>query len=103
MIKVLKTSESPYARYYLREEFEDVKFELQLLDDILIGSPFTVRLMINNRSTRAFSIVGFLQVRSTYYTGRPHEVVKSDRREVILAPTSGLFLKNGLPCVTSII
>lgn len=42
MLRVLRMSKSSFARYYLNEQFEDVKFELLLLDDIIIGSPFTV-------------------------------------------------------------
>lgn len=43
MLKVLRMSKSSFARYYLNEQLEDMKFELLLLDDIIIGSPFTVR------------------------------------------------------------
>lgn len=42
MLKVLRMSKSSFARYYLNEQLEDMKFELLLLDDIIIGSPFTV-------------------------------------------------------------
>lgn len=40
MLKALKQSESLFSRYYLNEEFNDVKFDFKLRDDIVIGSPF---------------------------------------------------------------
>ena len=40
MIKALRQSESLFSRYYLNEEFNDVIFKFELLDDIVIGEPF---------------------------------------------------------------
>lgn len=40
MLKALRQSESLFSRYYLNEEFNDVMFDFELRDDIVIGSPF---------------------------------------------------------------
>lgn len=40
MLKALRQSESLFSRYYLNEEFNDIMFNFELLDDIVIGEPF---------------------------------------------------------------
>lgn len=40
MLKALRQSESAYSRYYLNEEFNDIMFNFELRDDIIIGQPF---------------------------------------------------------------
>jgi len=40
MLNALKQSESLFSRYYLNEDFNDVRFDFDLLEDIVIGSPF---------------------------------------------------------------
>lgn len=40
VLKALRQAESLYSRFYLNEVLEDVKFDFQLLDDVVIGSPF---------------------------------------------------------------
>jgi hypothetical protein len=40
MLNALKQSESLFSRYYLNEDFNDVRFDFSLIDDIVIGSPF---------------------------------------------------------------
>lgn len=41
MLKALAQSESLFSRYYLNEDFNDLKFDFQLRDDIVIGQPFS--------------------------------------------------------------
>lgn len=41
MRDALRRCENVFARYYLNEEIEDIEFDFQLLDDIVIGQPFT--------------------------------------------------------------
>ena len=45
MLRALRQSGNVFSRYYLNDEFEDVNFDFQLLDDIVIGSPFTVSIL----------------------------------------------------------
>ena len=45
MLKALRQSESLFSRYYLNEEFNDIMFNFELRDDIVIGEPF--RYIIN--------------------------------------------------------
>lgn len=40
MLHALRQNESLYSRYYLNEEFNDIKFDFKLRDDIVIGQPF---------------------------------------------------------------
>ena len=40
VLKALRQCENLYSRYYLNEALEDVRFDFQLRDDIVIGSPF---------------------------------------------------------------
>lgn len=40
MLKALRQSQSLFSRYYLNEEFNDVTFDFELRDDIVIGQPF---------------------------------------------------------------
>lgn len=42
MLKALRMSESLYSRYYLNEDFNDVRFDFELRDDIKIGQNFSV-------------------------------------------------------------
>lgn len=42
MLKALQMSPSLFSRYYLNEDFNDVKFDFELRDDIKIGQPFSV-------------------------------------------------------------
>ncbi|KAJ8865859.1 hypothetical protein PR048_033382 [Dryococelus australis] len=44
MLKALRQSASLFSRYYLNEDFNDIQFNFELRDDIVIGSPFTSRL-----------------------------------------------------------
>lgn len=48
-----------------------------------------VRLRMENKSEVAYSVIVFVLVRSTSYTGRPHKVVKQERREITVGPNSG--------------
>jgi transglutaminase 1 len=40
MLKALQQSENIFSRYYLNEDFNDIQFDFELRDDIVIGSPF---------------------------------------------------------------
>jgi transglutaminase 1 len=40
VLKALRQCGHLYSRYYLNEALEDVRFDFQLRDDIVIGSPF---------------------------------------------------------------
>lgn len=89
MQRVLRRSESMFARYYLNQKFSDISFKLILLDDIVIGEPFTVRFRLENTSMKMYTVIAGMFVRSTYYTGEVHELVKEQRTELVMAPESG--------------
>lgn len=92
MEKVLRRSESMFARYYLNDKFSDIEFKLLPVDDVVIGKPFTVRFSLRNTSSKMYTVVTAMFVRSTYYTGEVHELVKEQRTEVLLPPQSGMFM-----------
>lgn len=52
MLKALRQSQSLFSRYYLNEEFNDIVFNFDLRDDIIIGQPF--------RFVRSFTVSGLL-------------------------------------------
>ncbi|XP_022249455.1 annulin-like [Limulus polyphemus] len=42
MVRALRCCRNVFSRYYLNDDLEDVQFDFELLDDIVIGSPFSV-------------------------------------------------------------
>lgn len=65
-------------RFYLNEEFNDIVFTFDLLDDIIVGETFIVLLQIKNRSTRhSYRVSGLLAVDSIQYTGRNRDRLKA--------------------------
>ncbi|XP_034230748.1 annulin [Thrips palmi] len=80
MLKALAQSESLFSRYYLNEDFNDLQFDFQLRDDIVIGQPFSVVVLMRNRSRREdYSVTVVLRVDTVLYTGRVKEPVKKER------------------------
>ncbi|KAE8736894.1 hypothetical protein FOCC_FOCC017650 [Frankliniella occidentalis] len=80
MLKALETSESLFSRYYLNEDFNDLKFDFQLRDDIVIGQPFSVVVLLRNRSRQEdHHVTVVLRVDTVLYTGRVKEPVKKER------------------------
>ncbi|XP_014223313.1 annulin [Trichogramma pretiosum] len=89
MLKALRQSESHFSRYYLNEEFNDVRFDFELRDDIVIGQPFSIVLAIRNQSrTRPYQISVILRVEAVSYTGRLGEPVKKSESERLVKPAA---------------
>ncbi|XP_043667444.1 annulin isoform X1 [Vespula pensylvanica] len=87
MIKALRQSESLFSRYYLNEEFNDVMFNFELRDDIIIGQPFSVVLLIKNRSSyQQYEVSVILRVETVLYTGRVGTPVKKAQIERLVKP-----------------
>uniref|UniRef100_A0A182NEW6 protein-glutamine gamma-glutamyltransferase n=1 Tax=Anopheles dirus TaxID=7168 RepID=A0A182NEW6_9DIPT len=87
MLKALKQANSYFSRYYLNEEFNEVYFNFELRDDIKIGEPFSVILLVKNRSSESRHIVeGSLHVDTVLYTGKDRDSVKVDTFSVTLEP-----------------
>lgn len=40
MHKALKQNSSVFSRYYLNEDFNEIKFDFELVDDIIVGENF---------------------------------------------------------------
>lgn len=87
MLRALRQCENAFSRYYLNEDFEDIKFDFLLLDDIVIGAPFMVILKIKNRSKakKNYTVDALLRVDSMLYTGELKKLVKKEKYEVKVA------------------
>ncbi|XP_066246392.1 annulin-like [Euwallacea similis] len=89
MLKALRQSESLFSRYYLNEDFNDIYFHFNLIDDVKIGQPFDVALSMRNRSkTKHYKIAVILRVDVVTYTGKVGESVKSEQFTVLVKPDS---------------
>ncbi|XP_043792273.1 annulin isoform X2 [Apis laboriosa] len=87
MLKALRQSQSLFSRYYLNDEFNDVTFDFELRDDIVIGQPFSVVLSIKNRSDRKeYEVSVILRVETVLYTGRVGDPVKRWSVERVVRP-----------------
>ncbi|XP_054154327.1 annulin-like [Oppia nitens] len=86
MIRALRMARNQYSRYYLNEKFEDIRFEFSLIDDVVIGQPFTVRLKMYNKSNKVYTVNAIVGIRSTSYTGVTRSIVKKDRQELQVGP-----------------
>lgn len=83
MLRALRQSQNLFSRYYLNEDFNDVRFNFELIDDIKIGQPFDVRLFISNRSRiKDYVVSVLLKVDVVTYTGKVGETVKQNNYEV---------------------
>ncbi|XP_044752197.1 annulin [Coccinella septempunctata] len=77
MLKALQQSRNIFARYYLNEDFNDIHFDFLLKDDIKIGEPFSVNLVMTNRNeTKDYKVRVLLRVDVTDYTGSIGEIVQ---------------------------
>lgn len=89
MLKALRKCNHAYSRYYLNDELEDVSFDFELIDDIMIGSPFTVKLSARNKNpTKEYNAHVVMRVESTHYTGNKRKPVKASQFDVIIKPNS---------------
>lgn len=85
MLKALRQSESHFSRFYLNEDFNDIQFDFELRDDIVIGSPFSVVVIIRNHSrTKDHTVSVTLQVDTVLYTGRHKDAVKKEKYEQLI-------------------
>ncbi|XP_040062860.3 annulin [Ixodes scapularis] len=89
MLKALRKCNHAYSRYYLNDDMEDVGFDFELVDDIVIGSPFTVKLKVTNKSpTKNYTAHVIIRVEAVHYTGNKKKQVKDESYEVHLKPNS---------------
>ncbi|XP_035710698.1 annulin isoform X2 [Folsomia candida] len=80
MLNALRTSESLFSRYYLNEDFNDVRFDFpEIQDDIVIGSSFKVRLIVTNvNEEKEYDVTASLRVDTMLYTGKVKAEVKKE-------------------------
>ncbi|CAG9771686.1 unnamed protein product [Ceutorhynchus assimilis] len=89
MLKALRQSENLFSRYYLNEDFNDIYFHFNLLDDVKIGEPFEVSLAMRNRSkTREYCVSVILRVDVVTYMGKVGDSVKKDYFKTFVKPES---------------
>ncbi|XP_046450915.1 annulin-like [Daphnia pulex] len=79
VLKALRQCGHLYSRYYLNEALEDVRFDFQLRDDIVIGSPFSAVVTVANRNrSKDYTVEVTLRVDSVLYTGKLKSVIKKE-------------------------
>ncbi|XP_017755331.1 PREDICTED: annulin [Eufriesea mexicana] len=87
MIKALRQSQSLFSRYYLNEEFNEITFNFELRDDIVIGQPFSNVLLIENSNPdNEYRVSVILRVETVLYTGRVGEPVKKLNIDRLVKP-----------------
>ncbi|KAG1715027.1 Annulin [Nymphon striatum] len=90
MLKALRQSANLFSRYYLNDDFEDVEFNFQLKDDILIGSDFKLA-MKNKNWNKTFTVRVILRIVTMMYNGQLKNLVKKQESEIKLKPNSSEF------------
>ncbi|KAF5293128.1 hypothetical protein FQA39_LY13738 [Lamprigera yunnana] len=85
MFKALRQSENMFSRYYLNDDFNDIVFRLETRDDIKIGQPFAVYLVMKNvNKTRDYVVVVTIRIDAVAYTGKVGKNIKQNRFKVLV-------------------
>lgn len=84
MRNALRMCENTFARYYLNEDLEDIEFDFQMNDDIVIGQPFTVTVIIENKSDKDYDVEVVLRSDTMRYTGAVKDLVKKHKQDVAM-------------------
>ncbi|XP_050435288.1 annulin-like [Adelges cooleyi] len=84
MLNALKQSSSIFSRYYLNENFNDIKFDFNLVDDIVIGENFRVAVSITNRGAQDYTVKIVLRIESMDYTGKNNALIASIEDEKVV-------------------
>lgn len=94
MLQALRQSESLFSRYYLNEDFNDIHFDFALRDDIVIGSSFSVALLMRNRSrSKDHKVSLSLRVDAVTYTGKIGDSIKREKFDVLVRAGKGTKMK----------
>lgn len=89
MFAALKEAENMFSRYYLNEEFNDIYFNFELNDDIVIGQPFKITLLIRNKSlSKDYRIIVYLRAEVVTYMGKVGDAVKKEDYNFTLAKST---------------
>lgn len=100
MVGVLKQTNNFFSRYYLNEEFNEVQFQLNLLDSVVIGEDIKLRLdIMNNSKEKMHSISGSLRLDRALYTGKKRVNVQKKEFTTELAPGAATVIELVVPCV----
>ncbi|KAK8749209.1 hypothetical protein OTU49_015733 [Cherax quadricarinatus] len=84
----LRMCENLFARYYLNEELEDIEFDFQMKDDIIIGQPFTSSVVVQNKSDKEYDVEILLRADTVLYTGVTKDLVKKHTQDLLIKPYS---------------
>lgn len=81
MFQALKQCQNTFSRHYLNQDFNDIKFELKMINDIIIGQSFKASIVMkNNDKTKNYRVRLILKVNIITYTGKVAKTLKSDDR-----------------------
>ncbi|CAN8024179.1 unnamed protein product [Ixodes persulcatus] len=87
VLKALRESNHAYSRYYLNEDLEDVSFDFERLEDVMIGSDFVIKLKASNKNaTKAYPAQVIIRVEVMSYTGANKIIIKVKNYNVMLPP-----------------
>lgn len=68
MHKALKQNNSIFSRYYLNEDFNEIKFDFELVDDIIVGENFRFELSYFNLTLNNKLLIVCIVCTITNYT-----------------------------------
>nr|AYV89268.1 annulin-like [Tetranychus evansi] len=88
MLKALHQSNHIFTKYYLNAKFSDIRFDLQLLDDVLIGKPFKVRLIVENKSGLVYTVETLTRLDTVFGDGKRNKEIKRDKSLTKIPPLS---------------
>ena len=80
---------------------QDVTCEVVPQDNILIGSDFTISVVISNKSTNTRTVAGQLSCHSVRYTGVRAKTIKAVHIQTVIAPGHGMREKISKSFATS--
>ncbi|XP_034945825.1 annulin-like [Chelonus insularis] len=87
MSKALNKHDWIFSRFSMNKEFRDIKFDFKLNDDVVIGSPFNVGLVMENLNSEVeYRVSIILRVDSILYTGKMSQPIKYLATECIVKP-----------------
>ncbi|VVC44005.1 Transglutaminase, C-terminal,Transglutaminase-like,Immunoglobulin E-set,Immunoglobulin-like fold,Protein- [Cinara cedri] len=89
MFNALKKNNNLFSRYYLNEDFNEIKFDFELMDDITVGENFRVALKITNRGHKDYTIKVILRVDTVDYTGKNGSMVSKHEEEIVILHDPG--------------
>ncbi|XP_042143346.1 annulin-like [Ixodes scapularis] len=92
VLKALRESNHAYSRYYLNVDLEDVSFDFDRLEDVMIGSDFVFKLKASNKNAaKAYPAQVIIRVEVMSYTGANKMPIKVNSYNVMIPPGENII------------